>query len=600
MTDKPIPPDPLELREAFSEVPPSISNSHAMTTRQKLWLLLLVILKRARFFAVLAGVWLLVSQWDTVTNYYHRWTHPHTVAGRELPPDREFYCPMDPQVVRSTYEPNGDMPKCPICGMPLSVRPKGQKAALPPGIAGRVQLSPERIQLAGIKTAKVEYQPVDRQAKTVGYVTYDEGRRSQVVSRVEGYVEKLYVDKTFSLVAKGDPLVEIYSPELYSASRELLSASRSEATRELASSARQKLTLLSVSPQEIDGILASGLPATRLVLRSPQSGYVVEKKIMAGSSVEAKMVLLEVADLATVWIEAEVYEKDIPFLAPGQPVEATVEAWPNRTFTGKLALIYPQIDLATRTNRVRIVLDNPDHSLRPGMFATVRIDTPLETIEPWKTAAATTARVMPVGQHGGQSARPAFLVVPERAVIDSGVKKVVYVEREPGLFEGVEVELGPRQGNYYPVLKGLSAGDRVAAAGGFLLDAETRLNPAAASTYFGASGGPQATAASPSAAPAPAARHIHPANPSAAAPEAEAPNPAIEKALNRLSPEDRATALAQRVCPITGAPLGSMGTPIKISLAGQTVFLCCRGCDARAKNNPQQTLKKVEAGRQTP
>ena len=120
------------------------------------------------------------------------------------------------------------------------------------------------------------------------------------------------------------------------------------------------------------------------MIRSPQAGYVVEKKIVVGASVEAKMTLFEVADLSTVWVEADVYEKDIAFLQAGQKVEATVEAYPNRTFTGKLALIYPRLEAATRTNRIRIELDNPEHELRPGMFATVRIDTPLETIEPYK------------------------------------------------------------------------------------------------------------------------------------------------------------------------------------------------------------------------
>ena len=143
------------------------------------------------------------------------------------------------------------------------------------------------------------------------------------------------------------------------------------------------------------------------MIRSPQTGYVVEKKIVEGAAVEAKMTLFEVADLSTVWIEADVYEKDIPYLRRGEEAEATVEAYPNRTFTGKLALIYPQLDAATRTDRVRIELDNPQHELRPGMFATVRINTPLETIEPYKTAAAKAGRVVQTGL-GGTEAAPAL------------------------------------------------------------------------------------------------------------------------------------------------------------------------------------------------
>ena len=232
----------------------------------------------------------------------------------------------------------------------------------------------------------------------------------------------------------------------------------------------------------------------------------VDKKIVVGASVDAKMTLFDVADLSMVWVEAEVYEKDIPFLQVGQQIEATVEACPNRVFTGKLALIYPQLETATRTNRIRLKLDNAQHELRPGMFATVQIDTPLENIEPYKSVAAEQGRIMPVAASTANAPpQYEFLCVPERAVIDTGSKKVVYVERTPGMFEGVAVELGPRQDDYYPVTKGLRQGDKVAAAGGFLIDAETRLNPAAAATYFGASGGPQSNNV-PNVPSAPAAR----------------------------------------------------------------------------------------------
>ena len=392
-----------------------------LTRRQKFRVVGRALVNRLRFIAVLAGVGLFIGYWDTVMNYWEKWTQTHSVASRELEPGHEFYCPMDPQVVRSTYEPNGDVPKCPICGMPLSERLKGEKTKLPAGITARVQLSPERIQLAGIKTAPIEYRPMARETKTVGYVAYDERRLSRIVSRVGGYVEKLYVDETFTIVHKGDPLAEIYSPELYSTAQELILATQSRDIGSLAASARQKLLLLGISPQEIDAIVAAGRGTPRLVIRSPQEGYVVQKKIVVGASVEAKMTLFEVADLSTVWVEADVYEKDIPYLQPGQKIEASVEACPNHTFTGKLALVYPQLDAATRTNRVRFVLDNPQHELRPGMFATVRINTPLETIEPFKTAAMKRRQVMLVASGGkrGQSPFPGttLRLVPARRVL---------------------------------------------------------------------------------------------------------------------------------------------------------------------------------------
>ncbi len=307
------------------------------------------------------------------------------------------------------------------------------------------------------------------------------------------------------------------------------------------------------------------------------------------------MTLFEVADLSTVWVEADVFEKDIPYLQVGQTVEAAVEAYPNRTFTGKLALVYPQLDAATRTNRVRFELDNPQHELRPGMFATVRIDTPLETIEPFKSIAAKNGRILlaSASTANAPQSQYEFLSVPERAVVDTGAKKIVYVEREPGMFEGVEVELGPRQDQYYPVIKGLQSGDKVAAAGSFLIDAETRLNPAAASTYFGASSGPQSGDHS-RATPFPYERQGEQTPAENKSPDT-GPSAENMKNIKQLPEADRKLAIAQGVCPITGARLGAMGVPVKITLRGRTVFLCCQGCVGKAEKNPEETLKKVAA-----
>ena len=214
------------------------------------------------------------------------------------------------------------------------------------------------------------------------------------------------------------------------------------------------------------------------------------------------MTLLEIADLSDVWIEAEVYEKDADFLRQGQTIRATVEALPHRIFSGKVALVYPQLDAATRTNRVRFTVSNSGGALRPGMYATAEVNIPLHEIEPFKTLAAKASplRKTPAGDE--------VLAVPERAVIDTGAKQIVYVESAPGVFDGVAVQLGPRDGDYYAVVAGLRPGQRVAAAGAFLIDAETRLNPAAAAAYFGASGGPQRAAAVPSKPPAAAAQEL--------------------------------------------------------------------------------------------
>ena len=546
---------------------------------KRFFLVLKVIEVRLRFIAVLLITALVIGYWDTIANYWDKWTRPAHVQVGKLAKDEEFYCPMHPQVVRDDYDPNGQAPHCPICGMPLSLRKRGAAAELPPGVTARAQLSPQRMQLAGVETVEVGYRPLVRQVLTVGSVAYDQSRRSRITSRVGGYVEKLYVDKTYIPVKEDQPLAEIYSPELFSASQELLVAAGRGMDPQLVPFARQRMKLMGVADKEIDAILATGKAAPLLLIRSPRTGQVVGKSIEAGSRVEQGMTLFDVADLSTVWIEADVYEKDLSILRIGQHVHATLDALPGDIFRGEVASIYSELDPSTRTVRVRFQVDNASGKLRPGMFATVRIDAPAEPSE--------------------QSASGGVLAVPERAVIDTGTRQIVYVEREPGVFEGREVHLGLRIGEFYPVLKGLEPGERVAAAGAFLIDAETRLNPSAG-TYFGASGGPgQAGTQKPMPADMPmdATRQSRgPAAKSAKEPlkpsEEEIPLE-VKKNLAQLPPEDQTLAARQKTCPVTGLMLGLMGVPVKITLKDQPVFLCCHGCVEEAKSDPDKILKKV-------
>jgi len=530
-------------------------------------LVLKVVEVRLRFIVILIATGLFIGYWDTVKNHWEKWTRPEAAVVRELPSDKEFYCPMHPNVVRSSLDPSGAVPRCPICGMPLSQRRRGEVAALPAGVTSRVQLSPDRIRLAGITTEEVTLRPLAREVTTVGFVQYDEARLSRIVSRVSGYLEKLYVNQTFAPVDEGAPLAEIYSPELYSSVRELLLAAKDGRSPELVASARERLKLLGVGDREVDECFSSGHASPRLVIRAPRSGQVIRKEVVEGAYVDVGATLFEVAELSTVWVEAAVYEKDIRFLRQGAAVEASVEAFSDRVFRGKIALVYPKLEASTRTITVRFVLENPGFALRPGMFATVRIQTPLNEIEPFQALARDGA----------------VLAVPELAVIDTGSRKIVYVERTPGLFEGLQVELGPRIGAFYPVVKGLQAGDRVAGAGSFLVDAETRLNPAAASTYVGAGGGPTAQRPGP-------ARPM-----SEASPPGPASAPAPVAGLEGLAPEDRARVLAQRACPISGETLGAMGEPFKLVLDGEALFLCCPSCEKDVRRDPAAALRKVAA-----
>jgi membrane fusion protein, copper/silver efflux system len=534
----------------------------------KFKLVVKVVEVRLRFIAILLVTALVIGYWDTITNYWDKWTRTGPAQISKMAKDEEFYCPMHPQVVRDDFDPNGEVPHCPICGMPLSLRKKGLPTVLPPGVTSRVQLSPDRVQLAGIETVEIGYQPLVKQIKTVGNVTYDQSRLSRIVSRVNGYVEKLYVDKTYVTVKQDEPLAEIYSPELYASSQELLLAAKRGTNSELVAPARQRLKLLGVSDEEIDAMISSGKAIPRLTIRSPLTGQVIGKEIVVGARVEEGMTILDIADLSTVWIEADVYEKDIEYLRPNQSVQAIVEAIPDRVFKGTVALIYSQLDPATRTVRVRFKVDNTSAALRPGMFATVQIDTPLNEVEPFKSTDV--------------------LAVPERSVIDTGTRQIVYVQREPGLYEGVEVKLGPRVGEYYPVFKGLEVGQKVAAAGAFLIDAETRLKPSAG-TYFGASGGSKSTSAQ-SLTPMPERSTTAQTMP----PDSGESPENVKNNLAKLPPEDQELVAEQKFCPITKLCLGSMGVPVKITLKGQPVFLCCPGCVDKAKNDPDATMKIVK------
>jgi Cu(I)/Ag(I) efflux system membrane fusion protein len=582
-------------------------SDHHRTGWQKAKLIFKVVEVRLRFVAILAAVGFFVGYWDDVKNHWEKLTRPdglvysatRSVAGKltaewlwpsgqegETPQsDREYFCPMHPHVVRPGRDPDGAIPKCPICGMPLSLRKKGETPALPEEVLSRKQFSPEQIRLAGIKTVEVSYQPLARELSAVGNVVFDESRRSRIVSRVAGYLEKLYLDRNWMAVREGDPLAEIYSPELYSAVSEYLLASEKSLSADLARSARERLVLLGLGDREIDEVSKSGRAKPRLVLRSPRSGHVTRKEVLAGDRVEAGQTLFEVADLSRLSIEAEVFEAESEFLREGQSVEASVDALPNRTFTGQVSLVHPHLESSTRTNTVRFEVDNPEHKLRPGMFATVRINTPLSELEPFATTASQPASGTP--PHEGK-----VLAVPERSVIDTGTKKVVYLEREPGLFEGREVQLGPRAGEFYSVVAGLVSGDRVAERGSFLIDAETRLNPAAAGTYAGAGGGPQSPRPG---SPAGSNRPPGGGDSKAGATGAGSGKPSAEglKNLDGLPAAEREIALAQKNCPISGEPLGSMGVPIKVMVKGQVVFLCCQGCRGKVESDPDGALKKA-------
>jgi Cu(I)/Ag(I) efflux system membrane fusion protein len=569
----------------------------------KIWLVVKTAQARLRFIAILAAIGLVISNWNLLKAYWEKWTRPSAEA-QAASSDNEFYCPMHPQVVRDHPD------KCPICGMPLSERKKGETGdeALPPGVR-RVQLSPYRMALAGIKTSEVTYKPLTKEIRTVGFVEFDEQKLFRVSDWVTGKsrITKLYVNVTGQTVAKGDPLADLYSPELVTTAQNLLDA-RSAGNTGVERMARERLRLWGIGEDEINSILKSGKPLTQVTIRSPISGHVIKKYQTEGQYVEEGGLLYDVADLSTVWIEAQVYEDEVAFLKERMPVSATTKTFPSRVFSGKVAFVHPHLDASTRTLKVRFDIKNPGHQLRPGMYGTVTMEVPASQLEvfsnalqeEWRDRAVVDglahALGSPLGPPAGTGLEPLLqmagrftllqqgqvLAVPESAVIDTGSRKFVYREAWPGTYDGVEVQFGPRSGGFYPVVKGLEAGDKVVTVGSFLVDAETRLTSGAASTYFGASGTTQSTKQSTGAEIVPSMTEDEDAK--------------VKAVLSKLSRVDQRFAEAQGYCPILEANrLGSMGLPVKILLKDQPVFLCCKGCEKQARANPEQTLAKVEA-----
>ena len=560
--------------------------SHLRGWRKWWWwfdFVVLVNLARLRFIAILVLVGVLITKWEVIVSYYEKWTRKGAESAA-VSGDFEWFCPMHPVIVRDNPKE-----KCPICFMPLSKRKMGAGSApLPPGTVSRVQLTPYRVVLAGIQTWEVHYIPLSKEITAVGYIEFNERLQRSITARFGGRIDELIVSETGRMVQTGEELASIYSPELVVATQSLLDAKKS-GNEPLHTGTQTRLRLLGISDDQIAEIVNSGKSTTHLKIRSPIKGHVIRKYIREGQYVQEGMPLFDVADLSSVWIQAQVYEDDLLFLpeelshSDGEilkntlPITATTSSIPNEEFHGMLTFVYPHVDQQTRTVTVRFELDNPDHKLRPGSTARVTLKVPLE-----RWALLTGLKDPDDAQHEHLK-RSELLAIPESAVIDTGTQKVVYREAEPGVFEGVTVKLGPKMSGpdgvfFFPILEGLKPGTRVVAAGSFLVDAETRLNPSSGSIYIGG-GTSRAKGGSTT---------VRPSTP-------EDSDAKFRSALERLSPADRAVVDSQRFCPVLPQNrLGSMGTPVKVLVGGEPVFLCCSGCQDKALSSPNATLAKVK------
>jgi Cu(I)/Ag(I) efflux system membrane fusion protein len=442
---------------------PTIPSAASPERGHRLLLAARAVQVRLRFVAVLAAAFLVIGLWGNLRNYWDTLTHTFSgshVAEHSISADTEYFCPMDPGVI-------SDWPAiCPVCNMDLVRRKKGEAVLLPEGVVARMQFSPYRIQLAGIKTAVVSRRRLAREIVLAG-----------------------------RLIDAG-------------------------------------------------GVTAPA-PGEAVSTNPTESGQLFILTCEAGAG-------------------------DVGLLAIGRQADVAIEALPGlQPFAGKISSVREIPGEANGRHRmtVEIALDASERALRAEMFGTARVAVPFAEIEPSASARSPAGKEIDEGP----------VAVPETAVVDTGSRRIVFVETMPGMFDGVEVTLGPRCGDFFPVLAGLAPGQRVAAVGAFLIDAEARLSPNLAAGYFGAARTVESGTPPPAPAVAESAKHA-----------------ARKKAGAKLSAADQQLVKIQRTCPVTDLPLDSMGGPVAVDVLGQRVFICCKGCEAKLKSDPQKYLAKLK------
>jgi Cu(I)/Ag(I) efflux system membrane fusion protein/cobalt-zinc-cadmium efflux system membrane fusion protein len=329
-----------------------------------------------------------------------------------------------------------------------------------------IQLTPQRMQSIGVQFGKAAYKNVNDEIRVTGYVEADESRISSIQVRFPGWIRKVYVDATYRYVRMGQPLFTIYSPDLVATEQEYLLARQNQqqlngstiagvstGAASLAGAAKDRLAQWEVSPAEIAKLESTGKVITDLTFDAPASGYITEKNVLPNMYVKPETKLYTVADLSTVWVNAQVFQPDIGKIKPGDAALITVDAYPGKTFNGRIDQILPQVDPNTRTERVRLVIPNPQLKLKPGMYVNVSLKVSM----------------------GRQ------LVVPATAVLQSGTNQVVFMNRGDGNLEPRQVVTGARVGDDFIVTKGLKPNESVVTTANFLIDSESQLQAASGS-----------------------------------------------------------------------------------------------------------------------
>jgi|SRR5579859_2789771 len=368
-----------------------------------------------------------------------------------------WYDAMNPQ---HTYDKPGKAPD----GMDLVPKyGEDEDAAMSNMAVGTVKIPPQKQELIGVRTAIVQRETLVRKVRTTGEITADETRIAHVHVKINGFIEDVFVNSVGQLVKKGEPLFTLYSPDLVSTQEEYLIAKRgekylggsqfaevSQGAESLLRSTRERLKLWDISDDQIKKLDETGEVSRTLTFYSPIRGFVMERKAFPQTAITPDMDLYSITDLSSIWVNADVYEYEVPFVKVGQTAVMQLSYYPGKSYTGKITYIYPTVDPVTRTVKVRIELPNPAFELKPQMFATVELNI----------------------NYGNQ------VLIPQEAVMDSGDKQYVFVVHDGGVFEPRTIQMGAKLEGKVAVLSGLKAGETIVTSGNFLIDSESRLKSA--------------------------------------------------------------------------------------------------------------------------
>jgi multidrug efflux pump subunit AcrA (membrane-fusion protein) len=381
-------------------------------------------------------------------------------ANSAAPGDRKvlfWYDPMHP-----AYK--ADKPGiAPDCGMQLVPKYAEEQTSMAKMPAGTVTISPDKQQLIGVRTGRVERRSFERTIHTTAQLTADETKIAHIHVKVSGWIDKVFVDYVGQLVKKGQPLFTLYSPDLVATQEEYLIAKRGQAalgsspfqevsdgSNSLLRASRERLKLWDITDEQIKKLDETGEVTKNLTFYSPTTGFVTDRKAFPQTSVTSDTELYTISDLSTIWANLDVYEYEVPYIHVGQDVELQLSYYPGRKWHGQVSYIYPTVDAQSRTLKVRVQLSNPEMELKPQMFADAQLNV----------------------DYGSK------VVVPAEAVLDSGNEQVVFVVRDGGMFEPRRITMGPQFDNFIVVLSGLKPGEQIVVSGNFLIDSESRLKGA--------------------------------------------------------------------------------------------------------------------------